>query len=145
MNKGHGRIETRHLQASSRLAGLLDWPGLQQVCRVERTRKVGDKTSVDVQYAITSLRPDQAEAKVLLELDRGHWGIENRLHWVRDVVLGEDKCRAKAGSLPQNLAAFRNLGVSILRRLGVKGIASTLRTYATQPKLLIENLRSLQQ
>ena len=115
------------------------------MCRVERTRKIGDKTSVDIQYAITSLRADQAEAKELLDLDRGHWGIENRLHWVRDVVLGEDGCRAKIGSLPQNLAAFRNLGLSILRRLGVKGIASTLRTYATQPNILLENLRRLKQ
>jgi hypothetical protein len=72
-NNGHGRIETCHIQASSRLAGLLDWPGLQQVCRVERTRKICDKTSVDVQYAITGLRADQAEAKELLDLVRGRW------------------------------------------------------------------------
>lgn len=112
---------------------------------MERTRKIGKKTSFDVQYAITSLRADQAEAKELLELDRGHWGIENRLHWVRDVVLGEDACRAKTGWLPQNLAAFRNLSLSVLRRLGTKGIASTLRTFAAQLSTLLENLRNLKQ
>lgn len=115
------------------------------MCRVERTRKIGDRTSVEVQYAITSLRTDQVEAKELLELDRGHWGIENRLHWVRDAILGEDHCRAQVGSLPQNLAAFRNLSISILRRLGVKGIAATFRTFATKPNILLKNLRRLKQ
>ena len=63
----------------------------------------------------------------------GYWYIENRLHCVRDVVLGEDGCRAKVGPLPQNLAAFRNLGIWLLRRLNSKGIASTLRNSTKHP------------
>ncbi len=143
MGKAHGRIETRSLEASSRVVGVLDWPGLAQVCRVEHTRKIGGVISTEVQYAITSLGPDRAEAKELLDLDRGHWGIENRLHWVRDVVMGEDACRARTGSLPQNLAAVRNLSLSILRRLEVKGIAATLRKWHTRSDLMLQCLASL--
>ena len=87
----HGdRWEHRCLWASAALNGYLDWPGLGQVCCVERTRRHKGKETVERAYAITSLTPERADAARLLEIWRGHWGIENRLHWVRDVVFGED-------------------------------------------------------
>lgn len=145
MSKGHGRITTRHLQASSRLAGHLDWPGLQQVCRIERTTKAQGCESQEVAYAITSLSPKRAAAADLLSYNRGHWGIENRLHWVRDVSLGEDACRANVEHSPQNLAALRNVALTLLRRAGVNEILSTLRDFATRPTDLLRFLRILKQ
>jgi predicted transposase YbfD/YdcC len=71
----------------------LQWPGAAQVARIERTRRIGDKESVEVAYIITSLPAAAAGPERLLELSRGHWGIENRLHWVRDVSMDEDRCR----------------------------------------------------
>lgn len=141
VDKGHGRIAKRCLQASSRLAGLLDWPGLQQVCRIERTISKQGRDTTEIAYAITSLRAERASAADLLSYDRGHWGIENRLHWVRDVVLGEDACRAKVGHSPQNLAAFRNVGLSMLRLAGVQTILATLREFASKPYDLLKFLR----
>ena len=76
-------------------------------------------------HAITSLPPGRADAARLLALSRAHWGIENRLHWVRDVTLGEDACRVRTRAAPQVLAACRNAVLTLLRRLGapiVEGI-----------------------
>jgi hypothetical protein len=132
-NKGHGRLVKRHLQASSRLAGHLDWPGLKQVIRQERITRRGDQTTVEVEYAITSLPPEKAGAEQLLAYRVGHWGIENCLHWVRDVDFGEDACREQKQHCPHNLAALRNACISLLRLEGVKEILSTLRRFATRP------------
>jgi predicted transposase YbfD/YdcC len=86
------------LQASTRLAGHLDWPGVAQVCRLQRTTRRKGCSTVEVQYAITSLSRPRADTAFLIGHWRGHWGIENRLHWVRDVTLGEDKCQKKSPS-----------------------------------------------
>lgn len=141
-NKGHGRLEVRELHASSRLADDSDWPGLAQGIRIERTTTSNGKQTCDVAYAITSLSQNRASAETLLQFNRGHWGIENRLHWVRDVTFGEDGCRMRTGDGPQNLAAIRNAGISLLRFTHVNAIKSTLRDYATKPWDLLKKLRS---
>ncbi len=130
----HGdRWERRRLWASTALNDYLDWPGLAQVCCVERTRWHRGKETVELAYAITSLPPERADAARLLEIWRGHWGIENRLHWVRDVVFGEDSSQVRTGSAPQLLAALRNLVIGMLRLGGVKKIAAALRHYGWKP------------
>lgn len=144
VDKGHGRITKRQLQASTRLAGHLDWPGLQQVCRIERVVKEKGCETAEIAYAITSLTAKRAGADKLLSYNRGHWGIESH-HWVRDVSLGEDACRANVGHSPQNLAAFRNVGLSLLRLSGVNEILSTLRDFATKPYDLLNFLRIMKQ
>jgi hypothetical protein len=123
----------------------LDWPGLQQVCRIERVVKEQGRVTTEIAYAITSLSAERASAADLLALNRGHWGIENRLHWVRDVSLGEDACRANAQYGPQNLAALRNVGLSLMRAAGLKEILSTLRDFATRPHDLLKFLRIMKQ
>lgn len=131
----HGdRWERRRLWASPALNEYLDWPGLAQVCCVERTRWYRGKKTVELSYAITSLPPERAEAARLLAIWRGHWGIENRLHWVRDVVFGEDLSQVRTGSAPQLLAALRNLVIGMLRLSGVRNIAAALRHYAWKPR-----------
>jgi predicted transposase YbfD/YdcC len=127
------RWERRRLWASAALNGYLDWPGLGQVCCVERTRRWKGKETVERAYAITSLPPERADADRLLEIWRGHWGIENRLHWVRDMVLGEDLSQVRTGAAPQLLAALRNLVIGMLRLTGVKNISAALRHYAWKP------------
>ena len=111
------------MECSASLADYLDrWPGVAQVCRITRRRAIRAEESVEVVYAITSLPRDQAGAKRLLELARAHWGIENRLHHVRDVTCREDQCRTRAGNAPQVLAAFRNTALTLIRRLGFRPV-----------------------
>jgi hypothetical protein len=95
---------------------------------------------VEFAYAITSLSAARATAAQILPIWRGHWGIENRLHWVRDTVFREDHCRANVGHSPQNLAACRNVGLSLLRLAGVKEILSTLRCFASRPLEMLKFL-----
>ena len=127
------RWERRRLWASTALNEYLDWPGLGQVCCVERTRRRRGRETVERAYAITSLSVERADGVRLLEIWRGHWGIENRLHWVRDVVFGEDQSQVRTGSAPQLLAALRNLVIGVLRLSGVKNIAAALRHYGWKP------------
>jgi hypothetical protein len=117
----------RTIQTTTRLNDYLDWPGVGQVCRVERLVKCGGEPRREVAYAITSVGPQEAGAAELLGWWRGHWGIENRLHWVRDVTLGEDGSRIRTAAAPQVMAALRNAAVSLLRLLGATNIAEALR------------------
>jgi len=128
------------LQASTRLAEYSDWPGLAQVLCLERTTKCHGHTTVEIQYAITSLPRELADAAFLLKQWRGHWGVENRLHWVRDVTFGEDKCQVKKRHGPQNLATFRNIVINLLRLTGHKEIAATLREFSYHPRKLLQFL-----
>jgi predicted transposase YbfD/YdcC len=128
------RWERRCLEASEELVGYSEWPHLGQVMRIERQVQRKGEQSEEVCYAITSLRADQASAKRLLSLNRGHWGIENRLHYVRDVTLGEDACQIRTGSLPQVMAALRSTVIGLLRQAGVSNIAAALRRNAARPQ-----------
>lgn len=121
------------------MAEHLDWPGLQQVCRLERTTLSKGQKTAEVQYAISSLSRPRADAALLMARWQGHWGIES-LHWVRDVTFGEDKCQVKLGHAPQNLAAFRNAAISLLRLCGHKEIAATLRDFSYRPLKLLKFL-----
>ncbi len=132
-SKGHGRVETRCIRTTARLAGYLDWPGVKPVCLLERVRRSKGKRSTETVCAITSLGPDRASAKRLLAIARGHWHIENRLHWVRDMSLGEDACRVRTGEAPQILAAIRNAGLRVMRSSGLNEIAAALRRHAAKP------------
>jgi len=130
----HGdRWETRRLWASSDLVGYSDWPHLAQSCRLERTVTRKRRTTQEVAYAVTSLSPDEAPPHRLLALWRGHWGIENRLHWVRDVTLDEDRCQARREGVPHVMATLRNLTISLARLKGARNIAAALRSYAAHP------------
>lgn len=128
--KGHGRIEHRRLECTSLLRGYLDWPGIEQVCRIQRRRVVRGRESREVVYAITSLPRTRAGPAALLRLNRAHWGIENRLFGVRDVTLREDACRVRTGSGPQVLAAVRNTVLTLVRHLGFRSTPEALEHFA---------------
>jgi predicted transposase YbfD/YdcC len=132
VNKGHGRLETRQLTCTDDLEDYLHWPGVQQVLRRECERvvlKTGEVTRA-VSYALTSLPACAATPDELAALWRGHWTIENRRHYVRDVTLGEDGCQMHTGQAPHALAALRNAVISLLRRAGWSNIAAGLRHYS---------------
>jgi predicted transposase YbfD/YdcC len=112
---------------------LKDWPKLAQVIRVERERKTQGETSHEIAYFITSLDRQKADAARLLELIRSHWHIENRLHHVRDVTLGEDACRVRTGSSPQVLAALRNTTIHLLEGVEATSNAAAMRRFAAHP------------
>ena len=95
----------------------LEWPGAAQVARIERTREIGGKASTETTYIVTSLTVPEAGPERLLELSRGHWAIENRLHYVRDVTFNEDRCRVRSGA--RALAAIRNLVLYLIRSAGM--------------------------
>ena len=97
-------------------------------------RRIRGQQTDETVCAITSLGPEDASARRLLAIARGHWDIENRLHWVRDVSLGEDACRVRTGAAPQVLAALRNTGLWLLRSSGLTAIASTLQRHAAKPE-----------
>jgi predicted transposase YbfD/YdcC len=138
--KEHGRRVIRRLQSTTRLQGYLDWPSAAQVCRLVRTTRRQGQETVEVEYAITSVPRELAHADRLLEWWRGHWGIENREHYVRDVTFGEDHSRIRTGSAPQILAACRNAAISFLRLSGCTNIAAALRHHAYQPRKLFTKL-----
>ena len=96
-------------------------------------------------YAITSVPREQADAATLLGWWRGHWGIENRSHYVRDVTMGEDTSRIKAGSAPEVFAAVRNAAIGWLRTRGADNIAAALRRNAARVPDLLKALGILKQ
>ncbi len=112
------------------------WPGIAQVCRVERRRVVRHRGTVkeerEARDAITSRPAAEADAPALLAALRDHWGIETKLHWVRDETLGEDRCRVRTGTAPEAFAVCRHRALTLLRRRGSAAIAATLRTYASR-------------
>lgn len=133
--KEHGRFEERHLTASSLMAGQMDWPGLEQVVKIEREieeMKTGKKRS-EIVYAITSLTNEEANAKRLMEIVRKHWMIENGLHYRRDRTLREDYCRMRIGEAAQAMAVINNLVVGLAMREGFKYLPDARRKYNAQP------------
>lgn len=137
----HGRRERRELWALADpelnvyvgSAGVVGeaWPHLEQVCRLERQRTVNGESQVEVSYAISSLTATDAGARRLLTISRGYWGIENCVHWVRDVTFDEDRSQIRTGAAPQVMATVRNLVISLLRLAGKTNIAAALRRNST--------------
>jgi hypothetical protein len=134
VEKGHGRVEKRTLRTTAILTLHQKWPGLAQGLEITRERTVKGVTTVEVEYAMTSLKPEQADAQRLSELVREHWGMENGLHWVRDVTLGEDGCRVRKGNAPQVLAAVRNAVIHLLAGMVAPNHAVAIRRLNAHPE-----------
>jgi predicted transposase YbfD/YdcC len=126
VEKDHGRLETRRYYQSNELlwfADLNKWEGLQSVGMVEAIREVGGQRSVERRYYLSSLPLDIAN---FARAVRGHWGVENKLHWVMDVCFREDQSRARAGYAAENLASLRRLALNLLKtektkKRGIRG------------------------
>jgi predicted transposase YbfD/YdcC len=127
VSKGHGRRERRTLRVTSILTLGPKWPGLRQGFELKRERTAKGQTTVEVVHGITSLDASEADAERLLGLVRDHWQMENCLHWVRDVTLGEDACRVRKGTAPQVLAALRNVVVHLLSGEAAQSVTAESR------------------
>lgn len=115
VEKDHGRFEIRRYYQSSYLDWFADrqkWEGLQSVGLVESSRQIDGKTTVERRYYLSSLKLDvESFARAV----RGHWGVENKLHWVMDVCFKEDQSRARTGYAAENLATLRRLALNLLQ------------------------------
>jgi predicted transposase YbfD/YdcC len=133
-DRGHGRVELRTLKAVT--VNHFGFPHAAQVLQVTRkTRDLGTRRRhTVVVYAITSLSFAQARPARLADLLRGHWTIENGLHWVRDVTLAEDASQLRTGTAPQVMACLRNLVIGVLNRAGPVNLAAALRHHSRAPQ-----------
>lgn len=130
LEKGHGRIEERAIYVYDNLKGIdPGWKGLQQLIQVDRTTKhtKSNQTTFQSQFYITSLNED---AQTLNQGIRGHWSIENKLHWVKDVVFKEDKSKISSGQAPQNISTIKNWVISIFKRKKYASATKTIRYVA---------------
>ena len=97
------------------------------------------KQSYQKVYGLTNLSPQEADAQKILSLNRGHWSVENKSHWVRDVVYREDHSQIRVGVLPQVMAIFRNLAIALIKTSG-QSVTKANRLYATNHCLSLELL-----
>ena len=141
-DKAHGRLEWRTLECSTALNGYLDWPGLGQVLRrtCKRILLSTGEVQMETHYGVTSLPRMLAGPQLLEQIWRGHWTIEDRLHYVRDETLGQDQGQTHTGSAPQALAALRNGILSLLRYHGWSNIAQANRRYDACPQKALQLL-----
>ena len=125
-------MEVRSIWTSTELRAYLDFPYAAQVFAIRRevTEMVSQKYRSETVYGLSSLSAQRATPARLLALSRGHWTIENRLHWVRDVTFDEDRSRVRKGAGAQVMASIRNLAISLLRIAGARYIAPALRPCA---------------
>jgi predicted transposase YbfD/YdcC len=134
VNKGHGRIEKRCIQTSAMLNDYVDWPGLGQVYRLERSFtwvRQGKvlKSSQEVEYGITSLSREKASPKRVMQLRRKHWLIETGLHYRRDVTFREDATRMTKEASGRILATIHNLVLALIKRAGFQNAAQARRWF----------------
>jgi predicted transposase YbfD/YdcC len=119
------RVTTRTVSVFDNLTGInSEWVGLARLVKVERTGTRAGKPYEQIAYYISSL---SLKAAQFAQGIRGHWGIENRLHWVKDVVLEEDSSRIRLGNAPANLSIIRTLVIAILRYNGYSSITTAVR------------------
>lgn len=129
---GHGRRVTRTIKVVQAPVWVT-FAGAAQVAQLRRTTTRGGKKTVEVVYLITSADSRTAPPATLAAWVQGHWGIENELHWVRDVTYDEDRSQVRTGNAPQVMATLRNTAISMLRLAGWANIAQALRHHARQP------------
>lgn len=136
LEKGHGRLERRSILTSPDLNDYLrrDWGEVGQVFRIQRERTVRGKKSVEVIYGWTSLSSKRCSPQQLLHFNRGHWSVENRLHWRRDAILGEDRCRVRFPAVAQMLAVLNSVVLSLMDLHQVSQVSRQIRRFASHPE-----------
>lgn len=143
VNKGHGRIEIRRCWAISDpvafeyIRNYEGWTDLRTIVRVQRERRLPDKTTLETAYYISSL---DADAEQLLQATRFHWAVENSLHWVLDVIFREDQARVRVGHAAHNMAILRQLALNILKQTKSKDSIRVKRFTAGLDVAFLEKL-----
>ncbi|HEX6483705.1 MAG TPA: ISAs1 family transposase [Ktedonobacteraceae bacterium] len=141
-SKGHGRLEVREIWTSTQMNDWFhnEWAGMAQVFRICRTVKEKGEERRELVYGITNVPRKKADARRLLELNRKHWWIENRLHYRRDVTLGEDASQVRSVGAPEVLAALNGGLLALLDFQGVKNVAKHMRHLCAQPREALQLL-----
>jgi len=139
----HGRIETRNIWTTTALNGYLNFPHVGQAFAIEREtiKKNSGNRSVDLAYGITSRSPAQADAHRLLEINRGHWTIENSCHYILDWNYDEDRCRIRTGYGPENMTRLRRFAIGVIKSKGVRSVAQKMRQLNKNTRLVFDYLR----
>ena len=138
----HGRIEIRKIWVSSELNDYLDFPHVGQAFVIERecTNKKTGKLSLDVAYGITSRAAREASPKRLLEINRGHWSIENSCHYILDWNFDEDRSRIRTGYGPENISCLRRFVIGIIKSKKVASVAQKMRELNRNVRLIFDYL-----
>ena len=129
VDRRHGRRVRRTVQAVE-VPAWIDYPGTRQVLRVRRTRTHHGKRSSEVVFLLCSKSMLQARPEQVADWIQGHWHVENRLHWVRDVSFDEDRQQLRTGNGPAVMAGMRNLAITLLRLAGWDNIAEACRHHS---------------
>jgi len=139
----HGRIETRKIWTTTELNGYLDFPHLGQAFVIERhaTEKKTGLSSCEVAYGITSRTPEQADPKRVLQVNRGHWTIENSCHYILDWNYDEDRSRIRTGYGPENITRLRRFAIGVIKSKGVRSVAQKMRELTRNVRLVFDCLR----
>ncbi|MFA5285436.1 MAG: ISAs1 family transposase [Smithellaceae bacterium] len=138
----HGRIEIRKIWASSDLNDYLDFPHVGQAFVIERevTNKKTGKRTREVAYGLTSRTTCEATPKRLLEINRGHWAIENSCHYILDWNFDEDRSRIRTGHGPENISRLRRFAIGLLKSKKTKSVAQKMRQLNRDIRLVFDYL-----
>jgi len=139
----HGRIEIRKIWTTTELNDYLDFPHVGQAFAIERqfTDKKSGKCSREVAYGITSRTAEQAEPERVLNINRGHWTIENCCHYIIDWNYDEDRSRIRTGYGPENITRMRRFAIGVIKSKKVRSVAQKMRELTRNVRLVLDYLR----
>ena len=139
----HGRLETRKIWTTTELNGYLDFPHVGQAFVIERhvTEKKTGATSREIAYGLTRRTPAQACPQRVLQVNRGHWVIENGCHYILDWNFDEDRSRIRTGHGPENITRLRRFAIGVIKSRGARSVARKMRQLSRHVRLVFDYLR----
>ncbi|MGO9438955.1 MAG: ISAs1 family transposase [Terriglobales bacterium] len=139
----HGRLEIRKIWTTTELNHYLDFPHVGQAFLVERhcTDKKTGATSREIAYGLTSRTPEQANPQRVLQVNRGHWTIENSCHYILDWNYDEDRSRIRTGYGPENITRLRRFAIGVIKSQGGRSVAQKMRQLTRHVRLVFDYLR----
>lgn len=141
----HGRIETRRIWCSAALNEYLDFPHVGQAFLIERevVHKKSGKITHEIALGVTSRTPEQANPERVLKVNRGHWTIENRCHYVIDWNFDEDRSRIRTGHGPENITRLRRFAVGVIQFIsdGKSSVSQKMQQLNRNTRLVFDYLR----
>ena len=139
----HGRIEIRKIWTTTELNDYLDFPYVGQAFVIEREsiEKKNGENSCEIAYGITSGTSEQADAQRVLNVNRGHWSIENSCHYIIDWNYDEDRSRIRTGYGPENMTRLRRFAIGVIKSKGVRSVAQKMRELTRNVRLVLDYLR----
>jgi predicted transposase YbfD/YdcC len=139
----HGRLETRKIWTTTELNAYLDFPHVGQAFLIERrvTEKKTGATSLEMAYGLTSRTPAQARPPRVLQVNRGHWIIENGCHYILDWNYDEDRSRIRTGHGPENITRLRRFAIGVIKSRGARSVAQTMRRLTRHVRGVFDYLR----